>query len=57
MPSLKPRVERLEARSPPPTDQQLAEVHLRIINPDRTPVLGEDGKPWVIIHRAGTAAR
>ena len=49
MPSLKPRLERLEARAPRLDHEQITEVRFRIINPDRTPTLGEDGKPLVII--------
>ena len=51
MPSLKPRLERLEARAPRLDHEQITEVHHRIIEADGTPALGEDGQPWVIIHR------
>lgn len=53
----KPRLERPEARMPTLDHEWPAEVHLRIINPDGTPTLGEDGKPVVIIQLAATAAR
>lgn len=56
MPSLKPRLARLEARAPMPDHEQIIEVHYHVINPDRTPVIGPDGTPLVIISRNETTA-
>ena len=57
MPSLKPRLERLEARAPRPAHEHVVEVHCHVINPDRTPVIGADGKPLVIIQQTATNGR
>jgi hypothetical protein len=55
MPSLKPRLDRLEARSPHPGYEPITEVHHHIINPDRTPALNPDGTPMIIISRVSPA--
>lgn len=48
MPSLKPRLERLEAKAPLPAHERIVEVSIHIVNPDRTPALNPDGTPLVI---------
>ena len=46
MASLKPRVERLEARAPHLEHEQITEVHHHIINPDRGVAGGAISWAW-----------
>lgn len=48
---LQSRLKRLEGNLPFTDQGPITEVHYRIINPDRTPVLGQDGEPLVIVQQ------
>lgn len=51
------RLERLEAKAPPPAHDRITEVHYRILNPDRTPAVNPDGMPMIIVRRVVAGAR
>lgn len=54
MRNLANRLERLEAKAPPPAHERIVGVSYRVIEPDGTPALNPDGTPMIIVRGIGS---